>query len=51
MCLENWDDTAQMTYDHATLLEVISRRFIDAGLASWREGDPVTVSGTTVVVR
>jgi DNA replication protein DnaC len=30
MRLENWDDTADVTYDHATLDELVSLRFIEA---------------------
>ncbi len=30
MRLENWDDTAEVTFDHATLDELASLRFIDA---------------------
>ncbi len=31
MRLENWDDTAEVTFDHATLDELFSLRFVDAG--------------------
>jgi DNA replication protein DnaC len=30
MCLENWDDTAAVTYDHTTFDELCSLRFVDA---------------------
>jgi len=29
--LENWDDTAAVSYDRATLDELVSLRFIQAG--------------------
>jgi DNA replication protein DnaC len=31
MRLEHWDTTATVTYDHATLDEIVSLRFVDAG--------------------
>jgi DNA replication protein DnaC len=31
MCLENWDDTAAVTYDRQTWTELCSLRFIDGG--------------------
>jgi DNA replication protein DnaC len=31
MRLENWDDTAKITYDHAVWAELCSLRFLDAG--------------------
>jgi DNA replication protein DnaC len=31
MRLENWDDTAEVSFDHATLDELASLRFVDAG--------------------
>ena len=31
MCLENWDDTAAVTYDHQVWNELCSLRFIDGG--------------------
>jgi DNA replication protein DnaC len=31
MCLENWDDTAAVTYDRQTWAELCSLRFIDGG--------------------
>ena len=31
MCLENWDDSAKVTYDRATWAELCSLRFIDGG--------------------
>src|SRR2546422_3849233 len=30
MCLENWDDTTKVNYDHAVWDELASLRFIDA---------------------
>jgi len=31
MCLENWDDSAAITYDHQTWNELCSLRFVDGG--------------------
>src|SRR5438094_9532967 len=31
MCLENWDPTTKVTYDHGVFDELCSLRFIDAG--------------------
>ncbi len=31
MCLENWDDTAEVTYDRQTWAELCSLRFVDGG--------------------
>jgi DNA replication protein DnaC len=31
MCLENWDDTADVTYDRQTWAELCSLRFVDGG--------------------
>jgi DNA replication protein DnaC len=31
MCLENWDPTAKVAYDHAVFDELCSLRFLDAG--------------------
>src|SRR5579864_7102426 len=31
MCLENWDQTSKVTYDHQVFDELCSLRFVDAG--------------------
>jgi DNA replication protein DnaC len=31
MCLENWDDTTKVNFDHAVWNELASLRFVDAG--------------------
>jgi hypothetical protein len=31
MCLENWDDTAEVTFDRQTWSELCSLRFVDGG--------------------
>jgi hypothetical protein len=45
MTLENWDPTTKVTYDHQTLDELCSLRFIDAGQNSLILG-PVGVGKT-----
>jgi len=47
MCFENWDDTTKITYDRATLDELGSLRFVDAGHNALIMG-PVGVGKTFV---
>ena len=46
MCLENWDDTAAVTYDRQTWSELCSLRFIDGG-----HGHNVVIMGPVGVTK
>jgi hypothetical protein len=40
MCLENWDDTTKVSFDHQVWDELGSLRFIDAGHNAMILGPP-----------